>query len=148
MTISLDDRELRIHYVENLILKRWPRREIKKVWKDKYKMSDQTFGKDYREAIFNIKDDISNDREQRFSLAIASREDIIKQAKEGMRLDIAARVEKDLAELEGLYKGSEGGDVKVVFDFGSLPAAESMDGPVGKEKIEEYKKQTEGSDQD
>lgn len=141
--IVKDDRDIRVFWLESKFLNRWTKRQLKPLYMEQFNMSDATFAKDCKEALFNIREEISKDRDERMSLAVASREDIIKKAKESNKLDVAARVEKDLAELEGLYKGDGGGDVNVVFDFGGLPVASSLDGPVTEDEKEQYAAATE-----
>ena len=97
------------------------------------------FNKDYKTALQVIRKENDLDKKDRFNMAIVSREDIVREAREVGDLKLALLAEKDLASLEGLYSEDKEGAVQVIFNT-AMPVAEDVDGPVGEDTLKEYKR--------
>lgn len=136
---------MRQEKVVDWILRRIRKPLMKAMWRREFQnangqpMCDTTFIRDYNAALQMIYD--AKDGQtvlQRTQVAVAAREEIIRLAHEQDKLQLALSAEKDLAELEGLYKQKEGAGTTFVLDFGGLPEAPSDDGPVPKEMLDAY----------
>jgi hypothetical protein len=100
----------------------------------------RAFARDYKAAMDLIRRENGMDKEDRFAQAVLARQAIISRALECGDLKTALSGEKDMAELEGLYKEDKGQSVTVVFND-SLPIAPDPLEPVPDDMLEEYKRQ-------
>ncbi|WBK39860.1 hypothetical protein [Rhodobacteraceae phage LS06-2018-MD06] len=147
---SQADIELRIDYLVKKMIKRYSNAMLKAAYLKAFKeCTHRTFASDKRAAVARLKEVLAEERDERMAKALLAREELIRESHELGKLELVARVERDLGELEGLYKQGDDKQVNVVFDFGKYPAAKSLDGPVDEETVAEYNEAVaEGKDED
>lgn len=148
---TVEEIEERHDWLVKQILKRIRKPLIKAMYRSHFGLSDATFNSDFKEAWRMIKSSRDQENlEDRFAAAVCSREELISQAwrKDDPSLSFILSAERDLAELEGLYKKKEGDGASVVFNFGGLPVASSDDGPVGEEQFKEFLDIVEEADEE
>jgi hypothetical protein len=151
---TTEEIQLRVDFVSRCILKRLRKPLIKARWRMEFKneqtgqpFGDSVFLSDFKSAMQLIRE-TNNELSisDRTKIAVQAREEIIRKAHDEGKLHLALSAEKDLAELEGLYKQDKNAGTTFVLDFGGLPEAPSDDGPVPEEMLAQF--QTEEDNED